>query len=367
MEINLKALLTTLEANAKVLGGNKVIPAYENILFEIVEGACKITTSDGKIRVTTKMFIDKSVTVSFMIYGKTFLDTLRLIDSETVILDVKEKEVIIKAGKSKYKMPKFNPSEYPAVPELENAKTVTISNPVELVAHINKAVSFTNPNDLRLALTAISLSSKEGKIFIQGTDSYILYSGYVENSDEIDEVLLYHTCTNVLDSFKEEKEISLHTTAKMAVMEGSSISVYITLIDGSKEKFPLAMVAKFIKMEGGKIEVNRSQFLKQVKRALLYANNTSKALVFKIENEEFTIQATDIDFNKESKDFVDYTNIDSEGFQVCLNGQKLVNCLNSITDETVILLIKSETDFFHVKSKDNKVCALIAPIALNKV
>jgi len=360
MEINLKALLTTLEANAKVLGGNKVIPAYENILFEIVEGSCKITTSDGKIRVTTKMFIDKSVTVSFMIYGKTFLDTLKLIDSEAVILDVKEKEVIIKAGKSKYKMPSFNSSDYPVSPALENPKTVTISNAVELVSHITQCVKFVNITELRPALTAISLSSKEGKILIQGSNSFIMYSGNIDNNDELDECLLYHACSSVLDSLKEEQEISVHTSKKTVIFEGKSVEISISLVEG---KFPLAIVENFFKIEGQKIVLNRGQFVKQVKRALLYANNETKSIAFKVENNELSIEATDFDYNKASKDVMEYTNIDCDAFQVSLDGSKLLTCLNALSDEEVIFSVKDHKTLVNITGNSTGVKTLISPIA----
>jgi DNA polymerase III subunit beta len=359
MEINLKALLTTLEANAKVLSGNKVIPAYENILFEIVEGACKITTSDGKIRVTTKMFIDKTITQSFMIYGKTFLETLRLIDSETVILDVKDNEIIVKAGKSKYKMPSFNASNYPVSPKLENPKTVTISNAVELVSHITQCVKFVNVNDLRPALTAISLSSKDGKILIQGSNAYIMYSGSIDNNDEITECLLYHACSNVLDSIKEEQEVSVHTSEKTVVFEGKSIEISVTLVEG---KFPISSIESFLKIEGQKILLNKIQFTKQVKRALLYANNITKSIAFKVEDNELSIQATDIDFNKESKDVMEYTNIDSTGFKISLDGSKLLTCLNSLNDEEVIFLVKDYKTLALVQGKESGVFTAISPV-----
>ena len=356
MEINLKALLTTLEANAKVLGGNKVIPAYENLVFEIKEGKCTITSGDGKVQVTTVMFIDKTVTESFEVYGKTFIETLKLSDSETVTLKIKDNMLLIGAGKSKYKLPITTGNNFPRI-KVEEEDVFNISN--EIVTQIIKASNFDNPNDLRLALSGISIRYDKGKIFVESSDSHKFYHGSIDSNVQIPSVILQHSIANIIDTFKGSEKLEISVSKKSTTFRNDYVEVTVLNID---EKFP--DVSRFVILPETFIKVNKNLLVKSIKRAMLYSNVTTKMIILTVKDSKLTVTSEDIDYNKQSKDEVDLieANID---INIGTNGNFLLSVLSVLDAEEVKLNMDSPTTPIKINSENSSIICLVMPMVIS--
>jgi DNA polymerase-3 subunit beta len=356
MEINLKSLISVLDVNAKVLGGSKIIPAYENILFEIKDGRCSIITSDGKVQVRTVLFIDKEVNEKFAVFGKTFIETLKLSDSETVVLKIKENNLLIGSGKSRYKLPISDGSDYPII-KSDISQFSQVSS--ELATHIMKASNFDNPNELRLALSGISLRYAAGKICIEASDAHKFYHGEVDSEVQIPSVIVQHAISNIIDSFKSIDKMEVGISGTASVFKNDAIEVTVLNID---EKFPV--IPQFLELPDTYVKVNKVSLIKSIKRTLLYANLNTKTVAMKVSEGKLLLSSEDLDYNKQAKDEVELIEDTIKNIEIGFNAQFMIGVLSTIDAEEVYIRMTTPQHAIKINSDLSDTICLVMPMVL---
>lgn len=102
--MNRKELLERLEAVAPALAGNDLVPIYQCFVFD---GKNLLAYNDAMAIMTPLDEIGE-----FAVNGKTLLGLLQNTGSEEVDLTLKDENLLIKAGKSNFKLPYFGPNEF---------------------------------------------------------------------------------------------------------------------------------------------------------------------------------------------------------------------------------------------------------------
>jgi DNA polymerase III subunit beta len=353
MKINLKSLLQVLEVNSKCLGGNKVIPAYDEIKFEIVKGRCEIVTNNGHVQIKSFLQLSEDVNESFTVYGKTFIDTLKLIDAEEIEIILKDKSLTLKAGKSKYSLPIGDGKMFPV---LSSETTNFNTFPATICKEIPKASQFAAPNDIRVAITGISLRSVGEETHIQGADGHILYNSPIESKIDND-VIIQYSAASMLSIFANESNVKVGTSVKNTVFKSDSTELTIVNIDGIFPKLD-----QFITRGESKIKVNRVQLIKSIKRISLYSNTTSKFIKLSINGNELKLESMDVDFSKEAVEYIDVISIGLDSIEIGFNYVKLLTGINVIESEDIFLEITEPSRPCKIYSDFDNSIAIVMPV-----
>ncbi len=142
-----------------------------HIYFEAIDDLVTIKASDGEIGLvinSNNMIIEHEGT--FTANGKKFLDIIRILKNEEIILEKIENNLNIKQDSSKFKLPTFNPQNYPSFPLIENKPQISLDS-INLIKGLKKISSAIDNNNPKYELNGALLDIKENETKIVGTDT----------------------------------------------------------------------------------------------------------------------------------------------------------------------------------------------------
>ncbi len=188
-----------------------------HIYFEAINNLITIKASDGEIGLvinSNNMIIEHEGT--FTANGKKFLDIIRILKNEEIILETVENNLNIKQDSSKFKLPTFNPKNYPSFPLIESKSKISLDS-IHLIKGLKKISSAIDSNNPKYELNGALLDIKENETKIVGTDTRRLSILTLENQSKqtfsliipkkaileiqklfIDQINIYYDDTNLI-------------------------------------------------------------------------------------------------------------------------------------------------------------------------
>lgn len=354
-----KRISQVLDINAKCLGASKIIPMYESILFNIKGGKCNIVTSDGTSEITTFMKVDdESINESFAVEGKVFMDTIKLIDQPEITLELKEKTLIVKAGKSKYKMSVYPSKDFPIMPYDETIESVKIPN--DTADKMIKSGVCVDGNGIRTSMSGINIYSEKGKLIIQGTDSFNFYRSTVDfDGDNIESVVINKNIVAIVDTFKNTNDLHFSTNKKIALFKDGSATVKVNLVDiappnsGYPNKSANELISRVGK--GGYFTINRIALIKSIKRAMIYSNTETRGVVFSCseEDKDVLIYSSSKVLNRESNEPLEVKSFQiGKDLKVGFDSRRLLTALNLIESDLVKIQLTGPREFMVISNNE---------------
>ena len=102
--------------------------------------------------------------------GKKLLDIIRIVKQDDIIFNSSESLLHIKQGRSNYKLPTFDPNEFPEFPKSNNLPKVEI-NSLKLINAFKKAMPSVDTNNPKFELNGALIDIKDNQISIVSTDT----------------------------------------------------------------------------------------------------------------------------------------------------------------------------------------------------
>ena len=118
IQTNQENLLKSISIIIGSIKPNPSIPVIGNIKLETFQGKLHLSATDMNILITSSCIATIESDGSTTIPANLFYDIIKKIPSNTVIdIEKKENFIIIKNGKSRYKLPFIDSSEFPKICE----------------------------------------------------------------------------------------------------------------------------------------------------------------------------------------------------------------------------------------------------------
>lgn len=332
MKVETKLLSRVLDVNSRNLPATHVIPYFQNILFEVKDNKCTIVTGDEVSEIATYIQVEEADDHRFCIDGKSFIDTVKLIDEEFITITIKGKSALIKAGKSKFKLPCLEPSHFP---RLITSETDYTNVPNEIIKHFEKVNGYINPKDSRPVLTGVNLVTKGNKLMIQGSDSFVFFNAELPVDQEVPSGTINKRIVDVIGAFREAIQINYAVDGKCVILKDGSITIKVRLIDGN---FP--NISPFLEApRKNRIVANKQKLLKALKRAMIYTSLKSKMVILEFDSDSNTIKvyAEHVELSKKSVEIFEPESFSSESYKLGVNGLFLQNLINTIDSENIAL------------------------------
>lgn len=322
-----------------------------HILFATNEDTCTIKATDSEIglqMVTDQITIDMPGT--FTVNGKKFLDIIRILKDDEIILELMDNILVIKQKHSKFKLPTFDVSEYPAFPVVDNKSKITLDshNLIRNLKKISPAIDTNNPKyELNGALISIGTDSTD----LVGTDTRRLAITTIPggSESELSLILPKKAILEIQKLFLDQIEIYYDETTLL--IQNNSTLFFTRLING---KFP-----DYQRIVPASLKHEFSLPKKEMMDSIRMITTISQEIKITFLNDAVLFNSLSSD-NVEAKTEIELNTGLEEKFDISLNSKFMLDFLAQVDGETFQIGLNETSLPFMVK--DDNFMTIIMPI-----
>jgi len=234
-------ILTPLSAVSGIIERRHTLPILSNVLFSKQVESVSFLATDIEIQITARTEIKasgegQSVTVG----ARKLLDILRALpESAEVVLQMQDKRMLVKAGRSRFALQTLPAADFPmlAKPAGDSSSfSVPQKSLRKLIGLVQYAMA---QQDIRYYLNGLLMVVDEGELKLVATDGHRLAYASMELGGGASKQEVIVPRKTVLELAKllsdTEEEVSVELSATQASFRFGSIELVSKLIDG---KFP---------------------------------------------------------------------------------------------------------------------------------
>ncbi|MCF8319494.1 MAG: DNA polymerase III subunit beta [Sphingobacteriaceae bacterium] len=367
--VSTSTLLKQLQAVNGASSSSTVLPILENFLFEIKDGSLTISATDLQTSMTTSLPVESKEDGKVAVPSKILLETLKTLPDQPVAfsVDAQTFSIEISAGDGKYKLSGENGEDFPKIPTVENASSVSMPASV-LAEAINKTIFAVSNDDLRPAMTGVFCQLSPQNITFVATDAHKLVR-YRRNDTKSDAAASFILPKKALTLLKaslgsDDSAVSLEYNSTSAFFRFGNINLICRLID---ERYP-DYEAVIPQSNPNKLTLDRSQFLNSLRRVVIFANKTTHQVRLKINGSELNISSEDVDFSNEAHERLG-CQYEGEDMEIGFNAKFLIEMLGNLEGDEVTLEMSTPNRAGLLIPQTNNdtenVLMLVMPVMLN--
>jgi DNA polymerase-3 subunit beta len=367
--VSTSTLLKQLQAVNGASSSSTVLPILENFLFEIKDGSLTISATDLQTSMTTSLPVESKEDGKVAVPSKILLETLKTLPDQPVAfsVDAQTFAIEISAGDGKYKLSGENGEDFPRIPAVENASSVSMPASV-LAEAINKTIFAVSNDDLRPAMTGVYCQLSPQNITFVATDAHKLVR-YRRNDTKSDAAASFILPKKALTLLKaslgtDDSAVSLEYNSTSAFFRFGNINLICRLID---ERYP-DYDAVIPQNNPNKLTLDRSLFLNSLRRVVIFANKTTHQVRLKINGSELNISSEDVDFSNEAHERLS-CQYEGEDMEIGFNAKFLIEMLGNLEGDEVTLEMSTPNRAGLLIPQTNNdtenVLMLVMPVMLN--
>ena len=311
MKINITkaTLLEGIQIVSAGVSSRTTLPILHNFLMEAQGGKLKLVRTDMEMATVHYVNAEVEEEGSITVPIKEFSDIIKNLsdDKEINLYSDENNKFHIKSGKSKFWVIGTPTSEYPAIPEVERANSVSL-DPLLLQQMIEKTAFSASTQETRYILNGLLWNNTAEKFEIVATDGGRL-------------AVASH------EAIPGSKEFKIIIPTKVL----TELCRYITIAKPGKDSIPNYNQVIPTKKNIG-FEVFSKELLASTRRAALCAGEFGSVVKYKLENNALTVSS-----NSQNMDFTDELPIEytQEAFDAAFNPQYIIDVLKNISSEKV--------------------------------
>ncbi len=274
--------------------------------------------------------------------GKKLFDIIKILKNDEVILETINEYLYIKQKNSKYKLPMFNPNEFPSFPEIEGKPKFEV-NSAKFVRSIKKIAPAIDLNNPKYELNGALIDIKNEYINLVSTDTkrLALSTIHTPSSQELKLIIPKKAIAEIQKLFFDEIEIFYDEVVFIA--KSQNFTFFSKLING---KFPNyeQIIPKEKKYQ---ILLNREKMIEAIKQISIISNEIK--ITFKPDSILFESLNED---NIEAKTQIEYqTGLDEEIY-LATYSKSILDFLSQIEDNNFTLGYNDNKIPFTLESED---------------
>ena len=211
ININRQSLVEPLKNIIGVSEQNQTMPILGHVLMEIKDGVCFLTATDLEVQVSYSYDIGVSENIRITVPARKFTDILRSLEAENVTLEVTPKDIVIKSGKSKFRVSALNPDDFPIITDdISDCMKIDSEALLKLVNSTSFSMGY---QDARHFLNGLFIEFSQNNITAVATDGHRLACSLraCELSSSEKSCIVPRKCINelkrILSSFNEINDI----------------------------------------------------------------------------------------------------------------------------------------------------------------
>lgn len=343
--INSKQLISTLSILAKAIGSNPVLPILENFLFSIKGETLTLRTTDLERTIVAVLELEsikgkgkEKTDIDICIPAKILLETLKGIANQSVTFDINKKNhsIQVQAFEGVYRMAGEDGEDFPKAIHADGMETLPFDK-AQIMPCLEKAATCVSTDELRPAMTGVSIRLDANGIEIAGTDAHRLYRAKLKGTykQEFDCILPGRAVAMLKTAAAFSDEITVKANKSNIMFSFGNIEFYCRLIDA---KYP-DYNAVIPKENNNKMTVDRLSLIPSLKRVGNFANKTTNQIIMEI-NGELGLASKDLDFSLAAEEKIECSH-EGEKLTIGVNYQLMIGVLGQIDSNEVLFSMEA--------------------------
>lgn len=337
IDIPTGALVEPMKNIASVSDPKQTLPILGNTLFRINDRVLTLLSSDLEVEVCYSCEIDCDAEISSTIPSRKFADILKSLDADITSLEFGENSVIIKGGKSRFKVATLPASDFP-ISNPGETKDIKIGAG-ELTDLMNKTSFSMGYQDARHFLNGLYLESNENTLVAVATDGHrlALSETVVEDLAEMSTCIIPRKCISELkrilttDNVNKGNLITIGINSKNLIAKTDRYVVKSKLIEGKypdyRKVFPDDLP--------NTLKLNKSSFKSALHRMSILSSEQYKGVKLSLGTSSLDLTTTN-PLQEKGEDNVDCS-YNGEPMEVGFNLAYLLEVIDVIDTDTVQL------------------------------
>ncbi len=360
MKVSVKKedLLKSLKKVQGISEKRTTMPILNNILFEAKEKiTIKATNLDNSIISKCEGVIDEQG--SICIPSKKFFEIVKNLPEDNINISKDEKNIIIKSGKSSFKLFSQPVEDFPAI-KVPSSNKKTILDRNEFLKALNKVEYAIYPDESRLSLNGIYIHKVDNKVRFVSSDSYRLCYYEFHFPEEMENILISKKAVGeLIKIFPSEKSenITISIEDSFASFETED-TIFVTRL--REVKFP-NYVEVVPYNNPYKSYVDKNKIIESLHRLLVIAEESTKGVLFSFKQEQITIKGVNIELG-EGEDEIEHI-YDGESMDIGFNAQYLIEAISNIEAEKIEIALKDSSKAVLI-SGDENYKAVVMPVKI---
>ncbi|MEM6327741.1 MAG: DNA polymerase III subunit beta [Bacteroidota bacterium] len=370
--VNSQDLQRALSTVSGAVPSKATLPILECVLFEREDDALKIAATDLEISIVQSLPVQFETNGTdakqrIAVPAKRLLDTVRALPSGlpvTVQTDA-EHTVELTTDQGRYKMVGFDGGDYPALPDLEDAQTISAPGAV-LRRAIDKTGFAVSKDALRPAMMGVLFQVRPENSRVVATDGHRLVRLTLDaiTADPALEFIAPEKALSLAGKATGDADCTIRVGGGYVEFSLGETTVTGRMID---EQYP--NYEAVIPVENEKqLTVQREALLNAVKRVALYSSSMTHQVRLALSSDLIEISAEDIERASEAKERVlcEYA---ADEMEIGFNATYLTEVLQNLDAEEAIFEFSSPNRAGVVSpgesAEGEDVLMLIMPVMLN--
>ena len=359
------------------VSGKSTLTAVEGILFEAKEdNTCVLTTFDLEKGVRIEITAEVEEPGCYIINAQKFVQTIRVMEGETVTLSVNEKlgaEIV--SANSSHKMNALAGADFPEIPRLTSQNGFKIKQSV-LKEMLSKVMYAMGVNDQRPVLNGCHFRISGNTLYLVSCDSFKLAKCNV--TTEIDAfTALGHSdfsfiipCKTVNELYRmletdEDATVTVYTSRKNIVFDLDHMIFFSRLIDGDYIDYNRIIVTN----HRIAVTLDRAVLIGALERAALVteeriAGSVRSHVKLTVDGEFLKISATSTAGSTYEELAIEH---EGDDLVIAFNNRYLIDSLRSCTAERVKLSMTSALSSINIEpaqQDEDKELFLLLPVRM---
>ncbi|PAF44776.1 DNA polymerase III subunit beta [Helicobacter sp. 11S02596-1] len=323
-----------------------------HIYFGVIDNKLLLKATDYEIGIESKIdILKKESDGNATVNGRKILEIVGRLKDGEIIIETDNDSMVIKQGKSRFKLGMFNASEFPSFPNPdENAKiNIDTSKFIHSIRKINPAVENSNQ---KIELSGALLDIKEYTLNFVATDTrrLAIVKHDTQSVENLSIIIPKKAINEILKLFYDDLEIFYNQT--QLIIKTPNYLFFTKLINGKYPDYE-KIVPKSFKNE---IKLPKDKIVESIRLINSLSNNIKliirpNEIIFEsISDENSESASTQIEFDTQieseviiganSKYLLDFlSQIESVEFNLCLNEMNTPFTLKDGNFSTIIMPI----------------------------
>ena len=346
-------------------GGKSVLATSEGILIEAKSpDICIFTTYDMEKGLRTTVEAKVIEGGSYIINAQKFIQTLKVMDGEEVMLTVDDKlSACITSGRSSHRMNALKGEDFPALPTLtsELGFEIRYSTLRKMIAKTSYAMGI---NDTRPVLNGCYFKIHGNELMMVACDGYkmakCILNTKLENRNSDGSELRFSfiipskTINELykLISGDDEKNVRIYMMRKHIIMQIGDITFFSRLIEGEYIDYDRIIVTTHKVV----VDTSREELISALERAALVTEERIAGSVRSHVKLEFDDNILRISANSSAGSTYDEIETISEGGKIAIafNNRYLIDSIRSCDSEKIRLSLSSPLTSMNIQPLDNE-------------
>jgi len=348
-------LLERLADIQSIVERKTTMPILSHFLLNISKKGTEMSATDLETAMKEPLSVEKvDAEGNICIPARKLFEIVKEVDGEIILSTDDSEWIRIKAGASNFRLACLRADEFPKWPIMEEGQKMKI-NASALLSMIEKTLYSAGENDTRYTLNGLlfHLKPEEKKFIVVGTDGHRLAAVYDTLDSEIAsevKVIVPRKAASELKKFlgDVDGDITLIIGKNHIQFDIGEVQFLTRQIEGSYPNYDQVIPSANEKV----IRVNRSAFIKALRRASVMSREKSNAIKVDIRQGLITVTASNPELG-EAKDEVgiEYAGDDmSIGF----NARYLLDALSALGSEDVVFEIQDPLNPTLLKEGENE-------------